>query len=303
MKKSSSLQWFLVALLGAFLTAPNGLFVRLAVGNVSPLLINVLRFSIVALVCAPFIWKERHLLSPSKLLRLVRAGVYLTVAVTAYVVAVKLSLASYAEIILLLMPITLLIYSVKFFGEKLSRRTISGISLAAMGGVVLVALPFAQGGAAFYPVATLLLVLNCLCYPLAIFEFKKINESGISTLTTIGVSASVVAVLSFLLLLITNAPIAMPSTGQWLSIVYSGVAVALVGRMCKVWSVEHVGSGVTGAVMYLEIFLGIVLPIIFLHEKVSPATMIGGAFVLFGVYIVESHKRITHRQHHIWRSH
>lgn len=304
MKKTNTPKWFLVALMGAILTAPNGIFVRLASEGVSPLQINVLRFLIVALVCAPFVWRERHLLNATRLVSLLRAGVYLAVAVSAYVTAVKMSLASYAEIILLLTPIVLLVYSVKFYGEHLTRRTISGISLAAMGAVVLVALPFAQGsGVAFYPMATLLLVVNCLMYPLAIFEFKKINESGISTMTTIGVSAFVVSVLSFAMMLFAGTPLVMPSAGHWASIVYSGLAVALLGRMCKVWSMEHIGTAVTSAVMYLEIFLGIVLPILFLHEKLSPATLIGGAFVLFGVYVVESHKRLVHHRHHIWRAH
>lgn len=303
-EKSGSFKWFLIALMGAFLSAPNGMVVRLAVGEISPLEMNALRFLLVALVCLPFIRTEWRKLNREMLVRLLRAGVYLTVAVSAFVTAVKMSQASYAAIILLLTPVMLLIYSVKWYGEKLTRRTMSGISLAAMGAVVLVALPFAQGGGtAFYPMATLLLVLNCVTYPLAIFEFKKINESGISTMTAIGGSAAVVAALSFLMLLFADSPMVMPSAGHWVGIVYSGLAVALLGRMCKVWSVEYIGAAITSAVMYFEVFLGIVLPIIFLHEKMSSATIIGGALVLFGVYVVESHKHPMHRHHHIWRAH
>lgn len=300
----SSFNWFLVALAGALLSAPNALMVRVAVGDVNPLLVNALRFLLVALVCSPWIWRSRRLLTKSRLKSIMKAGVYLTIAVSGFVASVKLSQASYAAIIALLTPIILLVYSVRLYGEHLSQRTVTGISLAGMGALVLVALPFAQaGGAAFYPMATVMMLLNCFVYPLAIFEFKKLNEGGMPMTVIIGSSAVVVAVLSFMMLLFSGAPVTMPSGGHWLSIGYSGLAVALMGRMCKVWSIEKVGTGVTSAVMYLETFLGIVLPVLVLHEKLSSATLIGGALVLFGVYTVESHKHLIHHHRHIWRAH
>jgi drug/metabolite transporter (DMT)-like permease len=296
--------WFVVALVGTLLAAPNGLVVKLTVGEISPFLMNALRFTVVAIVCAPVVWRVRHSITKKQLIGVIYIGFYITIAVSAFVSAVKLSQASYVAIVTLLTPVVLLIYSVKLYGERLSQRTITGVALAAMGAMVLVVLPFArQGGPAFYPMATFLTLLNCFSYPLAIIQTKRVNESGVPMMAIIGLSSLIVATLSGIILAMSSTSIQLPSGGEWMGILYSGVAVALLSRMFKIWGYEHIGTGATSALMYLETFLGILLPILILHEKMSIVTVVGGLFVLFGVYIVESHKLLAHKHHHYWRSH
>lgn len=294
-----------MALLGAVIAAPNGTVVKLAVGGLDPFLMNVLRFAFVALVCAPFVWRERYKLTRHNLRLILIAGLYLAVAVSSFVQAVKASQANYVSIVALLTPIVLLIYSVKLYGEKLSQRTVSGITLAALGGCVLVLLPLADasGGAQFYPLATVLMLMNCLSYPIALLTLKKANETGLSMISLIGLSSLVVAAISAALLLTIGGDVTAPSGTEWFSIVYSGLAVALLGRMCKVWSYEHIGAAATSAVMYVETFLAILLPVLVLREHIAAGTVIGGTLVLLGVYLVESHKLLAHRHHHFWRTH
>ena len=180
-----------------------------------------------------------------------------------------------------------------------------GVTLAALGGCVLVLLPLADasGGAQFYPLATVLMLMNCLSYPIALLTLKKANETGLSMISLIGLSSLVVAAISAALLLTIGGDVTAPSGTEWFSIVYSGLAVALLGRMCKVWSYEHIGAAATSAVMYVETFLAILLPVLVLREHIAAGTVIGGTLVLLGVYLVESHKLLAHRHHHFWRTH
>jgi len=296
--------WFLVALLGTLIAAPNGLVVKLAFGDISPFMVNFLRFTIVALIAAPAVWRERRLLTRERLAAPIYAGIAITIAATTFVTAIKLSQASYVNIITLLTPVVLLVYSVKLYKERLERRAVTGITLAAMGALMLVVLPFAQqGSTAFYPMATFLTLLNCLIYPLAILQTKKANEAGLPMIVIVGISSTVVAIMSALMLALSDTPTRLPNSHEWLGIVFSGVGVALVSQMLKVWSYEHVGVAVTSSMMYLETFLGILLPIAILREKMSVMTVIGGLLVLLGVYAVESHKLLAHKRHHYWRSH
>lgn len=298
-------KWLFIALFGAILAAPNGLLVKQMVGHVDPFMLNGLRFALVALVCAPFVWRERRRLNAKSLRTVAAAGLYIAVAVSCFVEGVKLSQASYAAIVLLITPIVLLIYSVKLYGERMSHRAVAGISLAAFGAMLLVVLPVAMqgGGVAFYPAATVLLLINCLSYPIALLQLKKANEMGVSMVSLIGLSSFVVAAFSLVLLVTTGSSVSLPSGWSWFGVVYSGLAVALIGRMCKVWSYEHIGAAATSAVMYLEIFLAILLPVFVLHEHIAVGTVVGGTLVLLGVYLVESHKLLAHRHHHFWRSH
>lgn len=296
--------WLIVTLIGTLLAAPNGLVVKLSVSEMSPFLMNMLRFAVVALVCIPAMWREWRSITKKQLVGIMYVGLYITIAVSAFVGAVKLSQASYVSIVTLLTPVVLLIYSVKLYGERLSQRTVTGVALAAMGAMVIVVLPFArQGAMAFYPMATFLTLLNCLSYPLAIIQTKKVNQSGVSMLAIIGLSSVVVSVLSGVILAMSSTPLKLPSGGEWVGILYSGIAVALLSRMFKIWGYEHIGTGITSVLMYLETFLGILLPVFILHEKMAAATVIGGILVLFGAYIVESHKLLAHKHHHYWRTH
>lgn len=298
-------KWLFVALFGALLSAPHGLVIKQTVGQVDPFMLNVLRFGLVALVCVPFVWRERQKLSTKSLRTIAFAGLYMSVAVSCFVEGVRLSQASYAAIVMLLSPILLLIYSVKLYGVRMSHRTIAGVTLAATGAMVLIVLPIALkgGGMAFYPVATVLLLLNCLSYPIALLQLKKANEMGISMPALIGISSVVVLGVSLVLLPITASNVSWPNGWGWGGVLYSGLAIALIGRMCKVWSYEHIGAAATSAMMYLETFLAVVLPVFLLHERIAVNTVLGGTLVLFGVYLVESHKLLARKHHYIWRSH
>jgi drug/metabolite transporter (DMT)-like permease len=140
-------KWLLIALFGALVASPNGLIIKQTVASVDPFMLNMLRFSLVAAICMPFVWRERKRLNAKNLRVIAGAGLYIAIAVSCFVEGVKLSQASYAAIVLLLTPVILLIYSVKLYGERVSRRAVAGISLAATGAMLLVVLPIAmQGG-------------------------------------------------------------------------------------------------------------------------------------------------------------
>ncbi|MBP9852381.1 hypothetical protein KBC77_00150 [Candidatus Saccharibacteria bacterium] len=53
-------KWFLLAVLAMVLGAPNATFMRIAVLEIDPFLVNVLRSGIVAILCVPAIWKARN---------------------------------------------------------------------------------------------------------------------------------------------------------------------------------------------------------------------------------------------------
>lgn len=297
-----------MALAGVFLASLNGTMIGSTVDSVDPYAFNMLRFAIVSLVCMPFIWQARRILfQPKHFKMVVLAGLCVGVSVSAYARAIQLSQASYVSIILLLTPIVLLVYSVKMMREKLTQRALTGITLAAIGAMLLVILPIAtrqQAGVTFYPAATAIALINCFVFPMAIIQLRKANEGGVPMVPLVGFSSVIVTAVSFVLFIMFGDNQAVQlGTKDWLAVLFSGLAVALLGRMFKVWSYEHVGAAATGSMMYLETLLSIVIPVIVLHEQLSPVVVVGGALVLLGVYVVESHRLFTHRHHYFWHLH
>jgi drug/metabolite transporter (DMT)-like permease len=155
----------------------------------------------------------------------------------------------------------------------------------------------------FYPLATVLGLINCVTYTLAIIYMRKANEKGVTMPSMVGASALVVAVISFVLFMAVGDHSKTPTDiSFWFAVGYSGIVAALIGRVLNVKAYEHVGASLMSALAYLEMFIAILIPVFVLNEKLSPAMVVGGIFILLGVYVVEHHKH-PHVKHHITMRH
>jgi drug/metabolite transporter (DMT)-like permease len=209
-------------------------------------------------------------------------------------------------IITLLTPIIFIIYAAKLAGERFSAQSLAGISLAAAGGLVLVAAPIAlhQGGEfVFYPTGTALTLLNTVTFPLSIIYFARANKAGVPMTALMGISASMTLVLSFAVVVATSTALTAPTPGFVAAAAYSGIMVAVVSRALNIASYERIGAVVSSALGYLESLIAIIIPVLVLDEQLSKEMVVGGALILLGVFVVEHHKSRHHKHHHVFRHH
>ena len=299
---TKSIHWFWLAVVAALLATPNATIIRVAVNDADPLYWTISRFALIALVCLPFVLRAGKVLrKPAARRELAKASAALTVAMLSYVFAIYYSQASYVSIITLLTPILFVIFSTKLVGEKINSRAVAGITLAAFGAMVLVILPIAlqHDGTAFYPVATMLALINCVSYALTTVYLRKADEAGVTTPVAIGVSSGLIALIAMILFVPFGDWTRTPMDGNYLAAVaYSALVVALLVRAFNVLAYERLGSAVLSALTYLQIFVAVLIPVFVLHEQLSPAMVIGGALILLGVYVVEARKH-PHIKHHL----
>ncbi|MCA9332398.1 DMT family transporter [Candidatus Saccharibacteria bacterium] len=305
MTKTKSHYWFFVGLIGVLLAAPNATVIKYSLGEIDPFLFNTLRFLAIALITLPFLIKDRKLINKTNFKQAILAGFFMAAAVMSYVWGIKLSQASYVSIVTLITPIIFILLSAKLTGEKISNKSVAGITIAAIGALIIIVLPVAlkqSGEFIFYPLATLFILLNCISFPLAMIYFKKSNESGIPMPSLLSISSFVVCISNAMFLgTVKNTQVI---NGKVIfGIIYSGIVVALISRALNLASYEHIGSVVVSALNYLETLVAILLPIIILDEKLSTEMVIGGILILIGVYVVEYHKSAHHKHHHAFRSH
>lgn len=307
-KVNTKKYWFLLGLIGTIIAAPNATVVKASVDESNAILFNMLRFGLISAILSPYMlvkWRKMNLKAFKYSLYM---GLCMAVAVFSFVFAIAKSQASYVSILTLITPIVFIMYAVKLVGDKITRRSLAGITLAAAGAFVIVALPIAlkqQSEFQFYPVATLLVLLNVLSFPLAIIFSKKAHQAG-GTLTSILWISSVIIFLiaGALQLLTAGTQIQDRITPQLVeSVVFSGVVVALISRAALIASYEHIGAVVSAALGYLETLIAIVLPVLVLDEKLSIEMVLGGILILFGVYIVEHHKSAHHKHFSFLRHH
>lgn len=305
---TQSKRWLIIAIIVALLAAPHAMIIRVAVDSADPYYWNILRFAPLAIVLLPMVCKYwQRIVAPGVWPRVFGAGVSMALAVILYTLAIAYSQASYVSIITLTIPIITIVLSIYFLKEKLTHQAVAGISLAALGAVVLVVLPIAlaQGAITFYPLATVFALLNSFFISLAIILMREVNEQNNMPLTpVIGVNAIIITLMSVVLFWLLGDYSMTPTNAyMWLAALYSGFGIAFVFRMLLVKVFEHVGAAMNGAIGYFETFIAILLPVFFIGEKLSITMVVGGVCILLGIYVIEHHRRPHAKQHAVWRHH
>lgn len=299
-------KWFWIGLASTVMLAPNATVIKIGLKNIDPAYFNFLRFSIVSFLMFPWVIKDFKLVNRRNIKYALIVGFLLWIAITVFTQAIKMSSASYAALIILINPLFLILYSIKLNGEQVSKRAMTGISLAALGAFLIIFLPIAVAQNSelhFYPLATLLLMINCCTYPLSSIIWKKAHESGLSLYFILGFSSIVIAALSLINLVMFPPASFQIHKSSLLAILFSSLFVAIVGRLISIKIYERLGSVFASALGYLETFLAILIPVIILGEKLSVAMVAGGALILLGIYIIEYHKSRHHKYFHIFRHH
>lgn len=295
--------WFLLGLLAALLSAPNGIFIKLAGDELDPFVLNSLRFILISLVVLPYVLHVRNKINKKNLRYSVLMGIWMTVAAMSYVAAISLSQASYVAIISLGMPIVFILYSIAMTREKVTARSIAGVSVAALGAFVVVALPIileggVSGGQNIW--ATIFALVDVFAFPLAIIYSRKANEAGLPLMASFGISSIIVATVT------TACAMAVAGVAAYeaaynpqsiIAIVYSAIAVALIARLLNVVSYERLGSVVTAGLSYVENLLAVALPLLILGEVITIELAIGGVLILIGVSIAETQHRTRQHRH------
>ncbi len=302
-------KWLVIAIVWAIIGAPNMTIIKAAVGTVDPYMWNIIRLTPVFLVTLPWIVKAWPMICKPRVFRYVMGtGVAMATAFTSLVLAIEASQASYVSIITLLIPIVIMVLSSFLLKERITRRAAAGVALAAFGGMTLVVLPLAlaKGAISFYPLATLLGLVNCLSFGLAIVLIRRCSQiAHVPLAAHIGVGALFTVIVSGVLFFLTgqaDKPIVITGPVLW-GALYSGAWVALIGRMLNVEIYEKLGAATSGVITYFETLLAIIIPVFVLHEKLSITMVVGGIFILLGLYVVEHHKHSHARLHFVWHRH
>ena len=192
--------WIVVGLLSVALGSPNSTVIKGAYSEMDTVAFVSLKFFIIALFFAPvlakFIIRNHGLWFKNRKYLLISAAATAVSSVT-YYKAIELSNASYTSIVSLLAPIFLIVISNRLIKEKTSKRAVLGITLAAVGGLFVVAIPaFAQGSisAEFSPIATFVALASCISYPVAMIYQRKANEGGVSFAAQAGFSSILISI-------------------------------------------------------------------------------------------------------------
>lgn len=133
--------------------------------------------------------------------------------------------------------------------------------------------------------ADLLAVGSSVCFALYLLTTERLRRS-MDTRVLVTVSATASAVALLVVSLVTRMSLAIPNKESLAAVVGLGMVCQIAGYFCLTYALGHLPATVTSVVLLAVAPLTAVLAFGLFGERMTLLQMIGGIFVILGVWIV-----------------
>jgi len=192
-----------------------------------------------------------------------------------------------AAIILALSPAVTGVASALWLGEKLSARTIAGLSVA-MAGVVLVVLTSGQS-VSFQPKAALVLVSVLATSLYFVMQKPFLGRYGTEACTTVTFIGGVITAIPFGLGL-PHALMAAPPS-RIAALLWLGLAPTFIGYLTWNMAIARASVSKVTSFIYFSTPIALTISWLWLGERPGPITLVGAAIVITGVVLTNMRAR------------
>jgi len=274
----------------------GGTFVagRAIAKDVGPLSIAFLRFALASTLLLILTWRaEKTLPLPSReqILPLVLLGLIGVFAYNAlFFNALRLIHAGRAAVIIALNPVFIGLLAAYLFKDKLSPIKLIGILLSVTGAVIVISRgEFSQilgGGIGWGEVLT----LGCMASWVAYSLIGKAILKGMSPLVSVSYSSAIGTVALFVPACAEGmiGQVTGYSLLDWLGICYLGVFGTVLGFVWYYEGIKKIGPTRAGQFINFVPVSAIILAFFILGEPITWSLLVGGLFVLTGVYLTNT---------------
>ena len=283
----------LFLLVAVILLGTNPVAVKYAVSAFVPLPFVALRFTVAGLLllsAVRFFLGSGGGVERKDLLAMVGVGA-LGVGATnmLFTSGVNLTNASDTALIYAVVPVWGMILGFVLGLERPTLRGILGVGTAFLGTIVVVYAGLGGSGSSLE--GNLLVLGATMCWGSYTVLSLPLLEKH---------SPMVVAAYTMLFGGLATLPFALPSflsvewdamsVGVWTAVAYSTVLVAAIGFFAWQRGASRLGANKVLVYQYLITFVGVISGIVFLGEGLGIDKIIGGAIILFGVYLARRQK-------------
>lgn len=267
---------------------------KIVARNMGPFSAAFLRFLMAALVLLLLTWQiegSLPLLKKRQIPAIVLLGMTGIFAYNFFFfTGLKMIEASRAALIIATNPIFISLLSALFFKEKLNGRKVTGILLSVLGAVVVISKGhlayIARGGFGWGELAILGCVFSWVSYSL----IGKAVMNSLSPLVSVTYS-SVVGVVALFAPAYSEGlfkQIANFTGLVWLSLAYLGLFGTVLGFLWYYEGIKHIGPGKASQFINFVPISAILLAFLLLGEPITLSLLVGGLFVITGVYLTKT---------------
>lgn len=257
------------------------LFIRIAVGEVSPVFVAWVRVLIAAAVLLPFAAYRGSLTKALERWRwaLLLGSYYMALAWTLIPVAERVLPSSLTAIIIAAVPITVAL--INFRRERPGPLRIAGLGLGFVGVAALVGLDVGVHPSQLFAVACLIIVLICYASGPVMIS-RKLN--GIDP---VAVSALAAAFATLILtpIVLFQLPSRVPSPHVIGSLAVLGFLCSALALAAWFFLIQQAGPGRATIVIYINPVIAVLAGVVVLHERITVFSVAGMVLILAGSWL------------------
>ena len=221
-------------------------------------------------------------------------GLWVTLTIVTQFVGTDLTTAGQGSLLTVATPVATVLLGAALLAERLTRRRLAGIALAAVGTLVVLHGQYglgSLGGASLLGVAALLVAsVTWGAYTVQgaplVRRYSALEMATYATLAAVpmlGVAAAAE------LLVLGRSLASIPVTPE----VVGAVAYLGLGATAAAWylwykGLEYVDAGRVAVAFYAQPLVGVGLGALLLDERVGPTFLLGGAVLAGGVYLANT---------------
>lgn len=251
----------------------------------------LLRMALCAVLFLPFVWRGRRRLAAATRVdwaRIVAVGTFgyaLPLALGTY--GVKLSSATSASLLVGIEPVTIVLLSAVFLGERLTGLKVLSLALGLAGAMLIAfqGLPTLSGAFTDRLKGDLILAFHGGCWAL----YSVLGKSALKRVEPLDFTA-VTSIIGFLGVAAWACWGASPSSwtqaapAAWLAIVYLAAAGGFLAVILWNVALKKVEASKVANFIFLQPVVGVLLGVGLQGDPLSGWSMTGGALVLGGMY-------------------
>lgn len=268
------------------------LFTKVAARDIEPLMVGILR-TVIAGVAAVPILLGMHLPLPRGRRDQVLLGIS---AVTAFVafpllfsVGQSQTSAMHGSLILATLPVFTSMFGTLVERRRLSTLWIVGCSIALAGEAVVIVWRTAGDASGATLGGDALVLLSSVICAVGYVAGARLSQRGYPSLATTlwGVAFSAVILLPLMGWLVATNGWHEAGTTSWVAVLVLALLTSIVCYVAWYWALAHGGISRIASIQFTQPIFGLVLAAVVLAERPAPITLVAGAAILTGAWLVQ----------------
>ena len=275
---------YFILSIGVVAVSFGAIFTRLA--EAPFLVIAVYRLALASLIISPvaciYSGKELRSLSKKSIILSLLAGFFLALHFAFWIASLSYTTVASSVVLVTSHPIFVALASYFLFHEKLKRRTILGIGICLIGAVLIGYSDSRIGLAAF--AGDLLALMGALAIAAYFLIGRKLRPStGILSYTFLVYGSATLFLLAATL--VSGYSLSGYSTSTYVMLILLALVPQLLGHSTLNWSLRFMPATLVAIAILGEPVGATILASLFLDEIPTLIQLVGGIFILSGIFV------------------